>query len=158
MLCCLILLSGCLYRYLLVFFVTFLNCSLLIYKCFLSCSRCLLSASTVPKFVASSRHDVTSYSPFYLLYGRDQLFPFDSLLPPDANSTAFYAPDVIVRVAMARRFARDRRHRNVSFSPGSLVLLWLPSRRASVCQKLLPRYVGSYRFLRQVTELTKSHH
>lgn len=116
----------------------------------------------------SSRHDTAGYSPFYLLYGREPHLPLDTLLPPSAAPPSEYAHEAIARADHARQLARsrllasqtsqqesyNRRHRTVSFSPGSLVLLWTPSRRLGLSEKLLSRYVGPYRVLRQVTAVT----
>lgn len=112
----------------------------------------------------SSRHDTAGYSPFYLLYGREPALPFDTLLP----SVTEYAGEAIARADHARQLARSRlqasqehqrqlydsHHRNVHFSPGSLVLLWSPTRRVGLSEKLLSRYTGPYRVVRQVTDVT----
>ncbi|XP_037501463.2 translation initiation factor IF-2-like [Rhipicephalus sanguineus] len=108
-----------------------------------------------------------SASPVPILL-RPLLGKLTNAAPGEANSTTFHAHDAIARAATARRVARDRllasqadqkrlydsHHRDVRFSPGSLVLLWLPSRRVGLSEKLLPRYAGPYRVLRQVTEVT----
>ncbi|KAK8756781.1 hypothetical protein V5799_000517 [Amblyomma americanum] len=116
----------------------------------------------------SSRHDTTGYSPFYLLFGRHPALPLDTLLPSSTASTTEYARDAISRATMAREIARDRltasqtyqksvydrRHRPVHYPPGSLVLLWSPSRHVGLSEKLLRQYSGPYRVLRQVTDVT----
>lgn len=112
----------------------------------------------------SSRHDTAGYSPFYLLYGREPALPLDTLLP----SATEYAAEAIARADHARQLARNRleasqehqrqlydcRHRDVHFSPGSLVLLWSPTRRVGLSEKLLSRYTGPYRVVRQITDVT----
>lgn len=116
----------------------------------------------------SSRHDTAGYSPFYLLFGYDPPLPMDTILHPHADTSSAYARDALARADIARQVARDRlsasqvnqkclydrRHREVNFPPGSLVLLWFPSRRVGLCEKLLSRYAGPYRVVRKVTNVT----
>lgn len=116
----------------------------------------------------SSRHDTAGYSPFYMLYGRDPTLPLDTLLPATTSPPSEYARDAIARADHARQIARSRlsasqaaqktlydsRHVDVRFSPGSLVLLWCPVRRVGLSEKLLSRYMGPYRIVRQVTDVT----
>lgn len=116
----------------------------------------------------SSRHDTAGYSPFFLLFGREPALPLDTTLPVHAAPTSEYALDAVARAAHAREIARDRllnsqesqrrlydqRHRDVHFPPGSLVLLWSPSRQVGLSEKLLSRYTGPYRVLRAVTPVT----
>lgn len=116
----------------------------------------------------SSRHDTAGFSPFYLLFGYDPPLPMDTMLQSDAPSSTAYARDALARADIARQVARDRlcasqlnqksaydrRHRDVQYSPGSLVLLWLPSRRVGLSEKLMSRYVGPYRVIRKVTSVT----
>uniref|UniRef100_L7LV95 RNA-directed DNA polymerase n=1 Tax=Rhipicephalus pulchellus TaxID=72859 RepID=L7LV95_RHIPC len=116
----------------------------------------------------TSRHDSAGFSPFFLLYGREPTLPFDTLLPPIFDTTSEYARDAIGRAAEAREVARlrlntsqekqrrvyDARHRDIHFEPGDMVLLWTPSRRVGLCEKLISPYSGPYRVLRQVTDVT----
>lgn len=116
----------------------------------------------------SSRHDTAGYSPFFLLFGREPTLPLDTTIPLPAAPTSQYALDAISRAAHARETARarlltsqanqrrryDQRHRDVHFSPGSLVLLWSPTRHVGLSDKLLSRYTGPYRVLREVTPVT----
>lgn len=116
----------------------------------------------------SSRHDTAGFSPFYLLYGRHPTLPFETLLPADTYTPTEYARDATVRAQTARQIARDRlsasqlsqksrydsHHRAVSYSPGSLVLLWTPCRHVGLSSKLLSRYSGPYKVLRQLTDVT----
>lgn len=115
----------------------------------------------------SSRHDTAGYSPFYLLFGREPALPLDTVLPAPVF-TSDYARTAIARADHARQVARarlcssqvsqkslyDSRHQARQFTPGSLVLLWSPSRRVGLCEKLLSRYSGPYRILREVTPVT----
>lgn len=116
----------------------------------------------------SSRHDTAGYSPFYMLFGREPTLPLDTLLPDVTAPPSEYARDAIARADHARQVARSRlcasqasqkrlydsRHRDVAFSPGSLVLLWCPYRRVGLSEKLLSRYTGPYRIVRQITDVT----
>lgn len=116
----------------------------------------------------SSRHATAGFSPFYLLYGREPTLPLDTVLPSAATPTTEYARDAIALADHARQLARtrltasqdtqrhyyDARHRDAQFSPGALVLLWSPSRHVGLSEKLLSRYTGPYRVIRQVTPVT----
>lgn len=115
----------------------------------------------------TSRHDTAGFSPFFLLYGREPTLPFDTLLPA-VSHTSEYARDVISRALEAREIARRRLsdsqerqrqvynacHRDVHFSQGDTVLLWTPSRRVGLCEKLTSPYSGPYRVVRRVTDVT----
>lgn len=116
----------------------------------------------------SSRHDTATYSPFFLLYGREPSLPLDTLLPSSKVSVTEYATDAIARADYARQIARtrinqsqanqkaayDKRHRHAEYAPGSLVLLWSPRRHVGLSSKLLSRYTGPYKVLRRVTNVT----
>lgn len=116
----------------------------------------------------SSRHDAAGFSPFYLVFGRHPTLPFDTIFPTAVDFTTEYTRDAITRARKAREVARQRllasqdhqrhrydsHHRQISFTPGSLVLLWTPTRRVGLSEKLLSRYSGPYRVLRQVTDVT----
>lgn len=116
----------------------------------------------------SSRHDTAGYSPFFLLFGREPTLPFDTTLPTSSEPTTSYARDVIAHAELARQVARERllasqasqksrydeRHRPAHFPPGSLVLLWTPSRRVGLSEKLMSPFTGPYRIERAVTPVT----
>lgn len=86
----------------------------------------------------SSRLDTAGYSPFFLLFGREPTLPLDTVLPESGPLTTEYARDAVAHAAVARQVARtristaqetqksryDQHHRDVYFSPGTLVLLW----------------------------------
>lgn len=116
----------------------------------------------------SSRHDTAGFSPFYLLYGREPTLPLDTLMPSSTTPPTEYAFEAISRATLAREVARarlsasqasqktryDLKHRDVYYPPGTLVLLWSPSRRVGLSEKLLSPYHGPYKVLRQVTDVT----
>ncbi|XP_077498029.1 uncharacterized protein LOC144108737 [Amblyomma americanum] len=116
----------------------------------------------------TSRHDTTGYSRFYLLYGRHVVLPLDTLVSPADRPVIAYARDAIAQAADTRQIARSRLqasqqakkslydncHRHVTYEPGLLVLLWSPSHRVGLSEKLLSPYNDPYSVVRQVTDVT----
>lgn len=108
----------------------------------------------------------TGFSPFFLLYGREPSCTLDTVLPyrPDrsecspVSEAAKYAEECR---QLARSFtAQDQwqqksRHDDAatdpSYSPGSMVWLWIPSTTPGLCSKLLSRYHGPYRVLERTS-------
>lgn len=102
------------------------------------------------------------------MYERNPTLPFDALIPAILDSSSEYARDTIFRAVEARQITRlrltasqdkqrlfyDARHRDAHFNPGDMVLLWTPSRRVGLREKLISAYFGPYRVLRQVTNIT----
>lgn len=90
----------------------------------------------------SSRLDTAGYSPFFLLFDREPSLPLDTMLPDSTKPRTEYARDVLAQADLARQIARsriaasqanqkrryDENNHDVCFPPGTLVLLWTPSR------------------------------
>lgn len=90
------------------------------------------------------------------------------LLPPVLDTTSEYTRYANARAEEARKVARfrlntaqekqrriyDVRHGDVHFNPCDMVVLWTPTRRVVLCEKLTSPYSGAYRDLRQVIDVT----
>lgn len=106
----------------------------------------------------------TSYSPFFLVFGRSPSFFIDTafLFAPVSPVTPF-SDQFISRVNHCRHLARihteatqqerkahyDAQHRNIEFHPGEEVLLCTPIRSPGLCEKFLSRYIGPYTVIEQ---------
>lgn len=114
----------------------------------------------------TSRQDTTTFSPFFLVYARECDTLIDSLLPYVSNPTCSdYVTEMVSRAEESRQLARtftlvsqqrqqavyDKKHRNAMFSAGDLVWVWKPERKVGLSEKLLRRYFGPYRILRQIS-------
>lgn len=115
----------------------------------------------------SSQHETTGFTPFFLLHGREPTLPIDASLNLQRdNEGAFNAYAVARRLRQARELvaqrerdqqtknkrAYDARRRGAVFRPGQFVYVWTPSRARGKTTKLLHRYHGPFRLLRQVAE------
>lgn len=114
----------------------------------------------------SATQSTTGFSPFFLLYGREPSSFMDTILlyHPDASESttlsevATYAEECrqLARslTAQDQAYQKNRHDENLSsqsYSPGALVWLRVPSSVPGLSTKLLPKYEGPYRVLRQAS-------
>ena len=114
----------------------------------------------------SSRHESTGVSPFYMLYGREPRLPIDVARGNNPNSLSSHF-DFILGLPLLREKVKrtilmiqhrqkeryDRRHRHVSFNPGDLVWVFKPDRIKGRSEKLLHRYHGPFKIIRNISEV-----
>ncbi|XP_077551149.1 uncharacterized protein LOC144164731 [Haemaphysalis longicornis] len=84
-------------------------------------------------------------------------FAFHTQVLPQGMTVATVCPVSDFHISaftFSQKALYDSRHRDLQFSPGSLVLLWSPSRRVGLSEKLLFPYTGPYHVVRQVTPVT----
>lgn len=113
--------------------------------------------------------ETTRITLFQLVFGRTVTTPLDAMLPVDVNSDNDHdVSDFTQRAEEARQLARYRiqqqqqvdahrynlRRRDVRYAPGDKVWVWTPIRVRGLSEKLLRRYFGPYRVLRQLGPLT----
>ncbi|KZS18242.1 Uncharacterized protein APZ42_015657 [Daphnia magna] len=117
----------------------------------------------------TSRQESTGFSPFFLLYGRDQILPIDlilgSLSDSQGETEISYANKMMENLTAARSIVRtrlsqvqekqkryyDASHRDVTFQKGEKVLVYKPIRKKGKSDKLLHRLVGPFIVVRQTT-------
>ena len=114
----------------------------------------------------TSVQEATGYSPFFLLHGREPTTTLETMFPyPTKELTNYdeYVQDLILTTQEARQIAYtsmlqrqvsyktryDKKHRVVQFQPGDLVCIWTPRRHVGLSEKLLRRYFGPYKVLKQ---------
>lgn len=99
----------------------------------------------------------TGYGPFCLLFGNEALSIFGTLFPYAPISENLTLADATCRSEECRQLARfrtfdaqaaaklryDDQHRDVAYSEGDLVWIWVPVRKPGLCEKLLCLYFGS---------------
>lgn len=99
----------------------------------------------------TSKHEVTGYSPFFLLYARPPRYTLDTIFPFSSHDNLCISETVCLAeearrlaslrtlVSQDRSKARcDRRRRHVIYDPGDLVLLWKPTRKRGLCENCWP--------------------
>lgn len=115
----------------------------------------------------TAKHEVTGYTPFFLLYARHPQTFLDTILPFSTNENASVA-QTLCRAEEARRLARlrtlssharakdryDARHLPVTFAKGDFVWLWTPVRKKGLCQKLLSKYSGPFVITQRLSNVT----
>lgn len=113
--------------------------------------------------------ETTRIPPFELVYGRMVTTTLDAMLPVDNDN---YEPsdveEFLQRAEEARQLARHRirqqqcrdasyynlRRREVKYQPGDQVWVWTPIRHRGLSEKLLRRYFGPYKVIRQLSDIT----
>ena len=112
----------------------------------------------------TSPNEVRGESPFFMLYGRDPIYPLDcSLLPPRevSASVAEHRARVVEHIEIARRISaqniqraqqrmkdlHDRFAAPTQFQLGDRVWVYCPKNRKGVSRKLAHNYHGPYRIV-----------
>ncbi|UYV66772.1 K02A2.6-like, partial [Cordylochernes scorpioides] len=116
----------------------------------------------------TARQETTGYSPFFLVHGREVETPLDSILPYQPAGTAEdYVGHLVTNAEDARMLARlnilqaqskdkeryDKKHQEVTYKEGDLVWVFTPVRTVGLSEKLLKRYFGPYRVIRQISSV-----
>ncbi|UYV79893.1 hypothetical protein LAZ67_18000997, partial [Cordylochernes scorpioides] len=115
----------------------------------------------------TAKQETTGFSPFYLVHGRDVETPLDTILTyrEEANLED-YVESLVTNAEDARQLARlnilkaqekdksryDKSHRPVQYRTEDLVWVYTPVRKQGLSEKLLKRYFGPYKVVRQLSE------
>ncbi|UYV76014.1 hypothetical protein LAZ67_13002151 [Cordylochernes scorpioides] len=118
----------------------------------------------------TAKQETTGFSPFYLVHGRDVETPLDTILTyrEEANLED-YVESLVTNAEDARQLARlnilkaqgkdksryDKSHRPVQYRTEDLVWVYTPVRKQGLSEKLLKRYFGPYKVVRQLSEREK---
>ncbi|UYV69302.1 K02A2.6-like [Cordylochernes scorpioides] len=117
----------------------------------------------------TAKQETTGFSFFYLVHGRDVETPLDTILTyrEEANLED-YVESLVTNAEDARQLARlnilkaqekdksryDKSHRPVQYRTEDLVWVYTPVRKQGLSEKLLKRYFGPYKVVRQLSEVT----
>ncbi|UYV72561.1 hypothetical protein LAZ67_9003705, partial [Cordylochernes scorpioides] len=115
----------------------------------------------------TAKQETTGFSPFYLVHGRDVETPLDTIptYREEANLED-YVESLVTNAEDARQLARlnilkaqekdksryDKSHRPVQYRAEDLVWVYTPVRKQGLSEKLLKRYFGPYKVVRQLSE------
>jgi len=112
----------------------------------------------------SSEQATTKFSPFFLLYGRDAIFPIESTIPSQEHATL---NDIIDHVQQARIIAKDNihkaqqqyakyvdeKHRTATYNIGDQVLLRRHVIKKGLSSKLFHHFFGPYTVIDQTSNV-----
>ena len=116
----------------------------------------------------SARHPITKYSPYELMFGKQPTLPTDTNLQLDemgiSNIHQFNRSQIIymikisnevrgrIQVAQSKNKKYfDAKHKDVIFDVGDMVLIQNKTIVPETSQKLIPKYVGPYKILEQIS-------
>jgi hypothetical protein len=114
-------------------------------------------------------NDSTKFSPFFLLYGREPLFPIDAMLDSEEQyrSAEEYVAEVIRKLKVAKEMVKDsaiqiQQKRNQSnaqlsriqsFRIGEYVMLFNPKTKQGISAKLSHKWRGPYVVIAQTSSV-----
>jgi len=122
--------------------------------------------------INTSKQESTQTSPFKNIYGREPSFPIDIFMNTDPNphlhaelADLSYADRVMEEFKIIRQRVKenteivqrkqklryDKKHRPQDFKAGDLVLIYRPFRKVGCSEKLLHRWLGPRKVIRQTT-------